>query len=165
MTKKLDVPARVDGMRRPKFVLFVGGVAAGKTTLRRQRCAHGYVHIDAGEMFAELSGRDGGDFPGESEAELEALGSRMATDALRHRKDIAIEVIGDSPEMLDSIAEGLRGIGYEVEAVAVTCDPTEALGRHQHACETDPTYVSAYFTQSFHRRWILVAIDAVKRKE
>lgn len=145
--------------KRPRFVLFVGGVGVGKTTLRRQKCAKGYVHIDASEMFAEISGNDGGDFPGVFEADLEAVGSRVVKEAVRGKRDIAMEVIGDTPGMLRALAEGVRSIGYEAKAVALTCDPEEALKRHRHACDTDPTYVSAYFTQDFHLRWVLAAIE------
>lgn len=156
--------ARTQAGKKPRFVLFWGGVAAGKTTMRRHQCAEGFVHIDAAEIFAELSGGSEGAFPGVFGAELEAVGSRLAAEAVGAKKDIAMEVIGDDPSMLKSLSDGLHSIGYRVEGTCVTLPVEEALKRHQHACETDPTYVSAYFTQAFHYRWVLAATEGFKRR-
>src|SRR3989344_7923124 len=38
----------------PKFVIFMGGVGVGKTTIRREKYAEGYVHLDFGEIHLAL---------------------------------------------------------------------------------------------------------------
>jgi GTPase SAR1 family protein len=48
---------------KPKLVLILGAVAVGKTTLRRQKYTSGYTHIDAGDIFIELSKGEYYDFP------------------------------------------------------------------------------------------------------
>jgi hypothetical protein len=39
----------------PVAVIFMGGVGAGKTTLRKQQYSKGYVLIDAADIFITLS--------------------------------------------------------------------------------------------------------------
>lgn len=156
--------AKTQAGEGPRFVLFWGGVAAGKTTMRRRQCAEGFVHIDAAEIFAELSGNSAGAFPGEFKAELEAVGSRLAAEALAAKKDVAMEVIGDEPSLLESLCYGLHSIGYSVEGTCVTLPVEEALKRHRHAVETDPTYVSAFYTEVFHYQWVLAAIERLKKR-
>jgi len=145
--------------KQPQFVLFMGGVASGKTTMRRQQYAKGYVHIDAAEIFAQLTGGQYAAFPGAYLAELESLGSKLAKDAVNAKKNIVMEIIGDSLEMQQAIAEAVSSIGYSVHAQVLTCSVEEAQRRHKHACDTDVNYISAYYTQVYHQKWIL---DAVK---
>lgn len=40
---------------QPEFIIIMGGVCSGKTTLRKNKYANGYANIDAGEIFIELS--------------------------------------------------------------------------------------------------------------
>lgn len=145
--------------KQPRFVLFMGTIGSGKTTIRRQKYTNGYVHIDASEIFAQLTGGKYYDFPGEFQEKLELLGSTMAKKAVNEKKNIVMEIIGDSFDMGVSIAKGLKSIGYIVEVNTITCDREEGWKRHKKACETDINYVSAFYTQKFHQKWIL---DAVK---
>ena len=145
--------------KQPKFVLIMGGIGVGKTTMRRQQYTDIYVHIDASEIFAQLTGGKYCDFPGEYREELELLGSGIAKKALSERYNVVMEIIGDSLDMVESIANGVRAIGYDVESIVLTGDVEECLKRHKKACETDVNYVSAYYTQEFHQKWIL---DVVK---
>jgi hypothetical protein len=142
----------------PRFVLIMGGVGVGKTTMRRQQFADHYVHLDATELFAALTGGTYCDFPGEYQDELQLLGSRIAKKAFTERSNIVMEILGNSPGMIESLNAAVRSIGYSVEMKLLTCDAEESLRRHRHACETDVNYVSAYFTQEFHQKWVLDAV-------
>lgn len=154
----------IDG-KQPQLVLFMGPVGVGKTTTRRQQYAEGYVHIDASEIFAQLTGGKYCDFPGEFQEELELLGSAIAKKAVNEKRNIVMEIIGDSPDMLESITNGIRSIGYGMKTQVLMCDEEEGQKRHKNACETDVNYVSAYYTQSFHQKWLLAAIEDFKKRK
>ncbi len=142
---------------RPNFVLLMGGPGCGKTTLRRREYAKGYVNLDAGEIFNELAKGADLDFPGELEVPMDLMGRIIAKAAIKQGRNIVVEIIGDSFEDADSMIRAMIGAGYEIKFIHVTCDFKLAYDRHLRAVETDPTYVSAHFTQAFHHRWIMDA--------
>ena len=148
---------------RPKFALITGCVGAGKTTLRRQKFANDYVHVDAAELFAMFTGGKYYDFPGQFEQGMNAVGTKVATQAINERRNIVMEIIGDTAEPMDSIVKAMSSIGYAVDVTCVSCPLDECLKSHRHACETDVNYVSAYHTQSFHQAWLLAAVEEFQK--
>jgi hypothetical protein len=99
--------------------LLMGGVGSGKTAMRRQRHAEGYVHIDASEIFALLGGGDS-EFPGPFERELwEVKQSEgwMSQDVKRRKRRAA------QPSNASRSPEGRRATHWAWKEGAV--DPTE----------------------------------------
>lgn len=91
-TYKIHLSAEVDRLfdsssvvesGTPKAVILIGGVAAGKTTLREQHYSHGYVLIDSAEMLHHLSNGDSTlSFPDVFKHELELIGPLVTRQAL-----------------------------------------------------------------------------------
>lgn len=130
----------------PKFVIFMGGVASGKTTIRRQQFANGYVHFDFGEIHLALEKAIGKNNPRISESA--ALASDMILrESIENKKNIVIEIIGDNYDVITPVIDKMKEIGYEVSVQGITADIAESRERHLKAVEEDKDYISAYFTQ------------------
>lgn len=71
IVRRLPNEARAEG--QPNLALIMGPICAGKTTLRRERFTHGYVLVDAAQLFIDLGGIDM-DFPSVLEKPMEAIG-------------------------------------------------------------------------------------------
>lgn len=130
----------------PKFVIFTGGTGSGKTTIRRHDYPTGYVHFEFGEILNAIKKEFGEDNP--------KLGSyaSLASDlilreSLEKKKNIVIEIIGDNKEIIETLMDKLKDIGYETTIKFIFCDPVEAYTRHIGAVKSDPDYLSVYFTQ------------------
>jgi tetratricopeptide (TPR) repeat protein len=146
----------------PSFVIMMGTVGAGKTTIRRKEYAKGYVNLDAGDIFANLAKGEYLDFPGELEIPLEMVGRMLAKEAIRQKRNMVVEVIGDSTEDTEAMAKVMVTAGYEIVPVLVKCEVKEGYLRHTKAVATDPKNISAYFTQDYHKKWILNAVKGVE---
>lgn len=130
----------------PILTIFMGGVGSGKTTLRRQQCAEGFVHFDFGEIFVALKKRFGAEHPRLSD--YACLASNLILkESIQGKRNIAIEIIGQNEAHIAPVIDGMKAQGYEVSASFVNCDPVEAYARHVKAVETDPDYDSAYYSQ------------------
>jgi hypothetical protein len=145
-------------------VLFTGGVGAGKTTIRREKygLTSGYVTLDAGEIFIRLCrGRYVNFPPPPEEAELaeviELIGYGTALRAIRERRSIVTELIGATVEPMKALIDAIIGIGYHCELASVTCDVEEAYRRNVSRGDDN---ISAFYTEPFHQRWIMQAIQA-----
>lgn len=146
------VPAANDAA--PKAVILAGGVATGKTTLRRKEYSRGYVIIDAAEIFDFLSKGDVTlDFPDAFLDELELIGPMLACSAVSNRKNIVTEIIGADVDAVVPLISGLKSVGYRVELIALDCDLEEAVRRNEEPARG----ISAYFAESFQIRWIIEA--------
>jgi len=130
----------------PKFVVYMGGVGVGKTTIRREQCANGYVHFEFGEIFTAIK-----KVFGEEHSRLSSYASLASTlilqDCLESKKNIVIEIIGENKDAIDPVITAMKNIGYEVSFQFISCDPEEAYKRHVNAVKEDPDYLSAHFTQ------------------
>ena len=130
----------------PKFVMVMGGVGAGKTTVRRQQYADGYVHFDIGEIYQALRKSYASDNP-KMESYTALAADLILKESILEKKNIVIEIIGDSAEALTPVIDKMRETGYDVSVTGITCDPTEAYQRHLKAVKEDKDYFSAYYTQ------------------
>jgi hypothetical protein len=130
----------------PKFVIFMGGVGAGKTTIRRQQFAEGFVHFDIGEIYQALRKTFSSDNP-KIESYTSLAGDLILKESINEKKNIVIEIIGDSAEVITPVIDKMKEIGYDVSVNGITCDPAEAYARHHKAVKEDKDYLSAYFTQ------------------
>lgn len=134
----------------PTLVLVMGGVAVGKTRYRRQQYSHGYVVLDAGEIFLNLSKGQHVDFPSVLEDQMQRIGSALAYQALSERRSIVCELIGDQQEATQAMMKAAESVGYKIEMRGLTCDIEVALERNQ-ARSIDN--ISAHFTQHYHMQW------------
>ena len=144
----------IPGSDSPKFVLLCGGVCSGKTTVRKQKYSHGYVLIDAAEIFLSLSRGEYYDFGAAFEEPLELIGSYVAWRAVSERRNIVTEMICGSQENIKAVFEAMRSIGYKIDIVYVQCEMEEAMRRNLKRSDDN---ISAYYTEPYHQRWILKA--------
>ncbi|MGB3746583.1 MAG: zeta toxin family protein [Rhodanobacter sp.] len=146
---------------KPRAVILMGGVAAGKTTLRQSKYSHGFVLIDAAEMFHHLSGDAFLEFPDALREQLELIGPLAAQRAVSERRHIVTEIIGAEPEPAEQLLKALKSAGYYVEMVGVTCDLDESIRRNQERGDN----ISAYYAEPFQRRWLIDACAQASPKQ
>lgn len=146
----------IPGSDAPKFVLLCGGVCSGKTTIRKQKYSHGYVLIDAAEIFLSLSRGEYYDFGAAFEEPLELIGSHVAWKAVSERRNIVTEMIWESGENTEAVIEAMKSIGYKIDIVYVDCEIEVAMKRN---LERGDDNISAYYTEPYHQRWILKAAE------
>jgi hypothetical protein len=142
----------------PRIVIFMGGPAAGKTTLRRQHCATGYVLVDAAEIFLSLSRGEFFPFPEAFEEPLELVGQMVARRAVAERRHIVTELIGADLDATNALLEAMNAIGYEISAEFINCDVEEAMRRNLARGDDN---ISCYYAEPFQRRWLLEAANRV----
>lgn len=143
---------------QPRMVILMGGVASGKTTIRKKHFSTGYVLVDAAEIFLGLSRGKHFPFPKAFEEPMEAIGSRIARRAISERRHIVTEVIGAEHEPIEALVNAMHAIGYKIDAQAVTCDVEEAERRNLHR---DDDSISAYYAEPYQRRWLITAATEV----
>ena len=139
-------------------VILMGGVATGKTTMRKQRFATGYVLVDAVDIFLSLSQGAVLPFPNGLEEQMNTAGAAIAKRALSEQRNIVTEIIGAEFEPTTLLIEALKALGYKVEVVAVTCDLEESMRRNM--CRDDDA-ISAYYAEPYQRGWILDACHEI----
>lgn len=137
----------------PRAIIIMGGVAAGKTTLRQSKYSQGFVLIDAAEMFHHLSCEAFLNFPDALFEPLEIIGPLVAQRAISEKRHIVTEIIGAESEPTVELIEALKHAGYHVEVVGVTCDLEESIRRNQERGDN----ISAYYAEPFQRRWLVDA--------
>jgi dephospho-CoA kinase len=140
---------------QPRAVILMGGIASGKTTLRKQKYSRGYVLIDAGDMFLNLSRGEFLPFPGSLESAMEVVGQAATKRALSERRNIVTEIIGADQQPTEQLTRSLATIGYKVEIVLLTCGPEEATKRN--AARNLEESISAFYSQPFQRTWLIEA--------
>ena len=143
----------------PRIVIFMGGPAVGKTTLRKQRCSTGYVLIDAAEIFLSLSRGEYFPFPDAFEEPMEIIGRLVAQRAVAERRHIVTELIGSDLEATTDLFESMRAIGYELFGEFITCDIEEAQRRNLARGDDN---ISCYYAEPYQRRWLLEAARAAQ---
>ena len=144
------------GSGPPTFVLLCGGVCSGKTTIRKQKYSHGYVLIDAAEIFLSLSQGEYYDFGAAFEEPLELIGGYVAWKAVREKRNIVTEMICASRDNMEAVIQAMKSIGYKIDIVYVQCEIEEAMKRN---LERGDDNISAHYTEPYHQQWILKAAE------
>ena len=139
---------------QPVAVIISGGVAAGKTTVRKQDYATGHVLIDAADIFLSLSRGEFFPFPEAFQEPMDLIGRLVAKRALSERRSIVTEIVGAEVEPVQQLIDALRSIGYSVQGAHITCDVEEAVRRNASRADDD---ISAYYAEPFQRAWITEA--------
>ena len=132
--------------KTPKFVIFMGGVGVGKTTIRRQKYSEGYVNFEFAEILNAIKTEFGEDNP-KLTGYAQLAGDMILQESIEAKKNIVIEIIGENYDVVIPVINKIEEIGYKVEIQAIGCDPEEAYKRHVKAVKEDPEYLSAHFTQ------------------
>ena len=168
--ERVDVTAEVDrwfaddsrsGKARPELALVTGGVAVGKSRMRRERFARGFVTLDAGEIFIHLSRGRYVVFPDFLEEPMDMIGGLIAAQAVQERRNIACELIGAEAGPLEKLIETYRALSYYISVTGVTADLEQSLRWNQERSDDN---ISAYYTESFHHRWLFAAAAAANIK-
>ena len=89
----------------------MGGVCAGKTTLRREKYSSGFVVLDAAEIFLSLSRGEYYEFPDAFLEPMNLIGQRVALRALRERRNLVTETLAVQID-LDAIKDALEQVNY-----------------------------------------------------
>ena len=143
----------------PRAVIIMGGVGSGKTTMRKNEFASGYVQIDGSDIFSKIVKEESADDLDQYLPTIDEIGQQIMHRAVKERRNLAIEHIGDDASEMESIVDKLNEIGYQVDLRFVDCDTTEAYLRHLKATDSDYHYLSCYFTKDLHTKWILNAFQ------
>lgn len=142
----------------PEFVIVMGGIAAGKTTIRKKFFSKGYVLIDAAVIFTLLDGWEEQPFPGELEDPMNLVGALIAERALGERRNIVTELIGGDYAPIATLIEAMKKAGYKVKINAVTCDIEEAIRRNEARLNVE---ISAYVAEPYQHKWLMDAANSV----
>jgi hypothetical protein len=151
---RLFDPSSVPGDGCPVAVILWGGIATGKTALRKQKFATGYVLLDAADIFLSLSRGEYFDFPDGLEEPMDTIGRLATRRALTERRSIVTEVVGAEAGPMQELLGALKSIGYRVEGVAVTCDLDESLRRNEERGDDD---ISSHYAGPYQQAWIVDA--------
>jgi hypothetical protein len=132
--------------------IIAGGVATGKTTLRRTEYSTGYVFLDAAEIFLSLCQGEYVNFPRPLEEPMDLIGHGVAQRINRERRNFVTDIIGSEIAPVTQLLEAIEGAGCHIEYAGITCDVAAAMERNVSRGENN---ISAYYTEHYHRRWIL----------
>ena len=130
----------------PKFVILIGGVGSGKTTMRKDKYVKGYVQFDFGEILMSLRKIFGNNDSRMTDS-ASAVCEMVMEESLGKKKNIVIEIIGDKKDVIEPVIDGITKLGYKVSIVYVSVDPAEGYKRHLKAVHDDANYFSAYYSQ------------------
>lgn len=138
-----------------KLVLILGAVGVGKTTFRREKYSNGYVNVDAGDIFIELSKGEYYDFPSHLKKEMVKIGKSLMLDSLRSKKDIVLEFPGSNYDDVIEITNSSEKLGYTCELEMLQCVIDVAWERNISRGENN---ISSYFYEKYHLNWFRNAI-------
>ena len=145
------------GAGQPEIVIIMGAVAVGKTTLRKQNFAAGYVVVDSVEIFLSLCRGEYFDFPGPFEQLMEIVGSLVAKRAITERRNIVTEIVGSDYEPTKELIDAMNSVGYSVNGQMIECDLEESMRRNLNR---DGDCVSAHYAEEFQRKWLVEAASS-----
>ncbi len=147
------LPEEAKATGQPVFVLIMGPVCAGKTTLRREKYASAHVLVDAAQLFIDLGGIDL-DFPSSLERPMVRIGAEVARRAVAGKMNIVTEVVGSEFGRVVALIDAMKGAGYKVELVGLTADLAACIERNASRAQDN---ISAYYAEPLQTRWLIEA--------
>ena len=133
----------------------MGGVAGGKTTIRKERYSQGYVLVDAVTIFLLLCKGEYVEFPDALlDVPLNQIGGLVACRAIQERRNIVTEIIGADYEATQKLIESMRAVGYHVDVQFIACDLTVATERN---FSRGADSISAFYAEAYQHRWLVNA--------
>jgi len=142
---------------QPNFVLIFGPVAVGKTTLRKEKYATGFVLIDAVPIFLHMSRGEYYSFSTDLCEPMDVFGRMIATRAIQERRHIVTEMIGGDEEAVQALIDAMTAIGYKVDLIFVHCPLEQAV---QWNLNRRDDSISAYYAEPFQWTWMMEAASA-----
>ena len=139
-----------------KLILVLGAVGVGKTTVRREKysVAKGFVNIDAGDIFIDLSKGGYYDFPSHLKKEMMKIGKNLMIESLCSKKDIVLEFPGSNYDDVIEITSLAKKLGYSCELDMLQCDINLAWERNISRGDNN---ISSYFYEKYHMNWFRYA--------
>jgi chloramphenicol 3-O-phosphotransferase len=156
VARYFDDSSRSKG-QQPRIVVIMGGVSAGKTTMRKDRFSTGHVLVDAVPIFLSLCRGGVYPFPGPFEKAVEIIGYLVAVQAIQEKRHIVTEIVGAEAEPTQELLKAMQSAGYHVELVLVTCEMEECLRRNANR---GPDEISCYYAEPLQRSWLIKAAGA-----
>jgi DNA mismatch repair ATPase MutS len=151
----------LESNNNPKLIVVSGGNGAGKTTYIHENYHTGYVIINAEEIYRNIQIFD--DFGEKSQKVVNEIGEGIAKKAIAEHRNIVLEMVGHIEGSLEPIIESVTSIGYSVDIQHIQLDPAEAYERHIKAANEDEGYLPTYFSEDYHRAWIVVAAKGLPK--
>ena len=152
------LPSSARPTSEPTFIIILGPVCSGKTTLRRQKYDHGSVLVDAAQLFIDLGGIDL-DFPSSLEEPMEIIGAMVARIAVSEHMNIVTEVLGAKFEPVQELINAMRAAGYLIEIEGLEADLDTCLEREEGRTKDN---ISSYYAEQYQIRWLLAAASTTK---
>ena len=148
---------------QPIFIIVMGGVCTGKTTFRENKYSFkDYTHIDAGEIFIELSEGEYYDFPSHLEDKMHQIGITKMRDSIKENKNIVIEIIGANYESVEELIGLSEKIKYSNRVEYLECELNVALQRNKNRGNDN---ISAFYCEPYNIMWFKqAAIEHFKSK-
>jgi predicted kinase len=143
---------------QPTAIILAGAVATGKTTLRNQKYSSGYVLLDAGKIFLNLSHGEDLSFPGPLTDALELVGRQVTRRALSERRNIITEITVADDAPTDELITALAKIDYHVKLIVLTCAAEETARRN--ADQQPGEGVSAFFPSDFTKLGLSILLTS-----
>ncbi len=156
ISSRLTLDAMAD--EDPVLTLIMGPICSGKTTIRREKFAHGFVLVDAAQLFIDLGGTDL-DFPSALEYQMEYIGAAVSSRAVDGRMNIVTELVGAEIGPVRELIDAMGSVGYRINIVGVNAELSACLEREESRTQDN---VSAYFAEQFQMKWLLAAARGFK---
>lgn len=136
---------------KPNLIIIMGGVCSGKTEFRKNKyLGPDFNHIDAGEIFIELSENEYYEFPSHLEDKMNQIGLEKLRVCIFQKKDIVVEIVGENLEAVKELLELAKKIDYKTNVEFLECDVEDALQRNENRDENN---ISAYYCEPYHLDW------------
>jgi hypothetical protein len=147
-------PVRKPSQDEPVCVILMGITGAGKTSIKNLKYAAIHVVVDIGAIFLNLSRGKTYRFGEAFEREMQTIGCEVAYKAISERRNMVLEIIGESSEDAIRLVATMRQAGYKVQLVYVECEVDEAYIRHIRGSVEN---VSAGLTQEYLHECVIAA--------
>ena len=140
----------------PQFMVIMGGIGVGKTTIRKAIYANDWVIADPNDIFQAVKRTIGpeGDIP-----YVYFAGVEIVRRAINERRNILIEVTGDKLEPLKKVLDGMEALGYKLDLKAIHNDIEKSW---QNNLNRDKDNTSALYTQDEVYSWFNSILKEVK---
>lgn len=138
----------------PQLKIVMGPIGFGKSRIRHgsiegSPVSEGYATADPGDIFRALRANGWPDSDATTQA-VDAIGESIVASAIRDRRNIIIELIGDAIEPVRALCEQMKSIGYTVDMTFIGNSLERCLENNAARSEDN---LSAYNTHGMIINW------------